>query len=307
MDISFSCADCGQQLMVDESGAGLTVRCPKCDQNLTIPSPRAANGAFGTAQPSAGVNAGRRIKGQDLFHISLDGNIKGPLTLHEFAALYYKGGFQSATVYSKNCGHWQPISEIIPLLKYADQDLFHISLGGNVKGPLTLHDFAALYYKGAFPSDTLYSKNDSEHWRPISDIVPMLKLAQSAPARAPAASTVGRTDSPEPSAASRNEPAGPGPGILDKLLKATEANDYDNFVADGTDVFKAGITKQMLQGVSDQISTRMKKGYECAYLGELSQQGRRVLLSKLVFKDGGDDTLAKLVLKDGKVAGFWLQ
>jgi hypothetical protein len=51
----------------------------------------------------------------------------------------------------------------------------------------------------------------------------------------------------------------------------------------------------------------MKKGYECVRLGELTQQGCRVLLWKLAYKDGGDDTLAKLVLKDGKVAGFWLQ
>lgn len=99
----------------------------------------------------------------------------------------------------------------------------------------------------------------------------------------------------------------PGRAILDKLLKATEANDYDSFVADGTAPFKAGITKQMLEGVSGQLSPRMKKGYQCSYLGELNQQGCQVLLWKLVFKDGGDDTLAKLVLKDGKVAGFWLQ
>jgi hypothetical protein len=99
----------------------------------------------------------------------------------------------------------------------------------------------------------------------------------------------------------------PGRAVLDKLLKATEANDYDSFVADGTDTFKAALTKPMFEGVSAQLSPRMKKGYQSSYLGELSQQGCRVLLWKLVFKDGGDDTLVKLVLKDGKVAGFWLQ
>src|SRR6266446_8063626 len=263
MDISFSCADCGQQLAVDECGVGLSVPCPKCGRNLTIPAPPAGKAISATAQQSAELRASQRIKGQDLYHISLGGNIKGPLTLHEFAALYYKGGFQSATVYSKNCGHWNPISEIIPVLKYANQDVFHISLGGSVKGPLMLHEFAALYYKGAFPSDTLYSKNDSEHWHPISEIVPMLKLAHSAPSRTPAASTSGRTDSPEPSAASSKEPTNTERAILDKLLKATVANDYDSFVADSTDVFKAALTRQMLEGVSGQLSPRMKKGYQC--------------------------------------------
>jgi hypothetical protein len=51
----------------------------------------------------------------------------------------------------------------------------------------------------------------------------------------------------------------------------------------------------------------MKKGYTCSRLEELTQQGGRVLLWKLTYKDGGDDTLAKLVLEDRKVAGFWLQ
>ena len=101
--------------------------------------------------------------------------------------------------------------------------------------------------------------------------------------------------------------AEPGRTTLDKLLKAVEMNDYDSFVADGSDAFKAGMTKQMLQGVSGQLSARMKKGYTCLYLGELNQQGYKVLLWKIAYKDGGDDTLTRLVLKDGKVTGFWLQ
>ena len=99
----------------------------------------------------------------------------------------------------------------------------------------------------------------------------------------------------------------PERAVLDKLLKATEANDYNSFVADGDAGFKAGITTQVLERVSAQLSPRMKQGYQCSYLGELRQRGCRVLLWKLVYKVGGDDVLAKLVLRDGKVAGFWLQ
>jgi hypothetical protein len=101
--------------------------------------------------------------------------------------------------------------------------------------------------------------------------------------------------------------AAPGPAVLEKLLKAVEDNDYNSFVADGNDAFKAGITKQLLQGVSGLFAPRLKKGYECSYLGQLKQQGHTVLLWKITFKDGGDDTLAKLGMKDEKVAGFWLQ
>ena len=95
--------------------------------------------------------------------------------------------------------------------------------------------------------------------------------------------------------------------VLTRLLAAVEQADYDSFVADGNAAFKAGVTKQMVEGVSAQLSSRMKKGYQSFYLGQLTQQGCQVHLWKLVFKDRGDDNLAKLVLKDGKVAGFWRQ
>ena len=98
-----------------------------------------------------------------------------------------------------------------------------------------------------------------------------------------------------------------GRALLDNLLKATEMNDCNRFVADGDAGFKAGITTQMLERVSTQLSPRMKMGYQCSYLGELSQRGCQVLLWKLKYKDGGDDILAKLVLRDGKVVGFLLQ
>jgi len=100
----------------------------------------------------------------------------------------------------------------------------------------------------------------------------------------------------------------PGRAVLDKLLKALEANDYDAVVAlDGTDAFKAALTRDRLAAASAQLSPRMKQGYQCLYFGELKQYGTSVVLWKLAFKDGRDDILAKLTLKDGKVAGFGLQ
>jgi hypothetical protein len=37
MDIAFSCTKCGQHIAVDEAGAGMSVPCPTCGANLTIP------------------------------------------------------------------------------------------------------------------------------------------------------------------------------------------------------------------------------------------------------------------------------
>ncbi len=37
-DIEFSCDYCGQNIVIDKSGAGLTIQCPKCGGDLTIPA-----------------------------------------------------------------------------------------------------------------------------------------------------------------------------------------------------------------------------------------------------------------------------
>jgi predicted amidophosphoribosyltransferase len=38
MDISFNCNQCGQQIVIDEAGAGQLVDCPKCGTPLEVPS-----------------------------------------------------------------------------------------------------------------------------------------------------------------------------------------------------------------------------------------------------------------------------
>jgi hypothetical protein len=95
--------------------------------------------------------------------------------------------------------------------------------------------------------------------------------------------------------------------LMKKLMTAVENNDYASFVADGIPEFKAGVTPQILEGVSQQLASRMKEGYECVYLTELNQSKFKVYLWKAVFKDGGDNALIKLVVRDDQVAGFWIQ
>jgi len=96
-------------------------------------------------------------------------------------------------------------------------------------------------------------------------------------------------------------------GLLNNLLTAVENNDYQAFLKDASSEVKAALTKPMLEGVSGQLAPHMKAGYTVTYLGTLSQQGCTVYLWKLTYQDGYDDTLAKLVVRDNQVAGFWLQ
>ncbi len=95
--------------------------------------------------------------------------------------------------------------------------------------------------------------------------------------------------------------------IVDTLLTAIVANNYDALVANAAPALKTRITKETFLQVSNQLSPRLKKGYKLQYLGSLKQQGVEVLLWKITFQDGGDDMLARLVIQENKVAGFWFQ
>jgi Cu/Ag efflux protein CusF len=95
----------------------------------------------------------------------------------------------------------------------------------------------------------------------------------------------------------------PARPFLDKMMTAIEENDYDRFVADTSGAYKATLTKQIVAGISEQLSPRMKKGYDVTFLAELKQRGQKAYLWKVTFKDNGDEGTVKIWLKDGKVTG----
>ena len=96
-------------------------------------------------------------------------------------------------------------------------------------------------------------------------------------------------------------------GTVNTLLAAIATNNYDTLVANAAPALKTRITKETFTQVSTQLSPRLKKGYKLQYLGSLKQQGVEVFLWKITYKDGGDEMLARLVIQEDKVAGFWFQ
>lgn len=102
----------------------------------------------------------------------------------------------------------------------------------------------------------------------------------------------------------------PDPAVkktFEQLMKAVQANDREAFVANATDAVKEGVTEMVMDVISKHLGARLKAGYEATYLCDLKQQGARVHLWKLTFKDKGDDIVVRVGLKDGKVDGFFLQ
>jgi len=54
MDIYFFCGSCGQHLVIDDAGAGLTIQCPQCRNDVTVPGaiePKPASPAQPTVAP----------------------------------------------------------------------------------------------------------------------------------------------------------------------------------------------------------------------------------------------------------------
>jgi len=96
-------------------------------------------------------------------------------------------------------------------------------------------------------------------------------------------------------------------GTVNTLLLAIATSNYDALLTNAAPALKTRITKETFTEVSTQLSPRLKKGYKLQYLGSLMQQGVEVFLWKITYQDGGDDMLARLVIQENKVAGFWLQ
>ncbi len=85
MDISFNCDKCGQHIVIDEAGAGMTAQCPKCQAELVVPlvttAPVETNATTNTPSviPNTGaVRAPRNSQGIDGILARAD-----KLTLHD--------------------------------------------------------------------------------------------------------------------------------------------------------------------------------------------------------------------------------
>lgn len=94
---------------------------------------------------------------------------------------------------------------------------------------------------------------------------------------------------------------------MKRMISAIQANSLPDFVAPGDEAFQAGMTKEMLSSINQSLASRLGQGYSSTFLTRLKQQGFEVYVWKLEFKDGNDDVLVFLALKDGKIGGFWLR
>jgi len=94
--------------------------------------------------------------------------------------------------------------------------------------------------------------------------------------------------------------------VLSQLMRSIAEDNYKAFVSRGNAQFKQGISQQAFNSVVKQYAGYLQSGYKATYLDTLIQQGNKVHLWKISYQGRSENTLAKLVIIDNKVAGFWL-
>jgi hypothetical protein len=105
-------------------------------------------------------------------------------------------------------------------------------------------------------------------------------------------------------ALSAQAPASQYDKTLKQMLDAVQSKSYDQFLAQGDANFKVGFKQKMFEDLSAQLGPRLQQGYSTTFLTTLHQQDYTVHVWKLAFKDGKDDFLVTMAVKDGKVSGL---
>ncbi|PMB22045.1 hypothetical protein [Fischerella thermalis] len=91
---------------------------------------------------------------------------------------------------------------------------------------------------------------------------------------------------------------------LQTILDAITTANYELFLTVGDSDYKTGISKEMFDSVSSQLSPRMVEGYNITYFGNLKQHEYQIYLWKLSFADGGDEFVARMAMSEDKVSGI---
>lgn len=92
--------------------------------------------------------------------------------------------------------------------------------------------------------------------------------------------------------------------VLIKMIDAVKAQSFDDFLTDASARLKSQFTRQQFEGICGLYTAPLRKGYKLDYLGQLRQREATVHLWKVSVPDAADETLLRLILKDGKVDGF---
>jgi hypothetical protein len=92
--------------------------------------------------------------------------------------------------------------------------------------------------------------------------------------------------------------------IANKIFVALEKNEFEQFLADADNTWRR-LERSEFDRLVTQLEPKMKGGYDVVYLGEIKRAGGIVqTLWKITLKANGEEVLANIDLKEGKVSRF---
>ena len=94
---------------------------------------------------------------------------------------------------------------------------------------------------------------------------------------------------------------------FDRLITAVRANDLAGFLADATSDMAESVTPALMDFIHGDLAPHLDAGFQAAYLCNMKQHGFTVHLWKLVFADGADDVVLRIVQSGDQLAGFYRQ
>jgi len=92
--------------------------------------------------------------------------------------------------------------------------------------------------------------------------------------------------------------------FANEIIKATADEDYQAFIADGSQDFK-GIKQKDFKAVCVQVSDQLKGGYHVIFMGSftLKEAKDHITLWKVSYDDGSDADVLHLSVKNAKITG----
>jgi hypothetical protein len=98
----------------------------------------------------------------------------------------------------------------------------------------------------------------------------------------------------------------PADAHMKRMLDAVKAGSYEDFAAASTPEFKAG-GRTPFGVASAHFAPLLMKGYKTTYLCRVRKTDYAISLWKLEPAGAPEDYVIKVVLKGGKVSGFWIE
>jgi hypothetical protein len=97
----------------------------------------------------------------------------------------------------------------------------------------------------------------------------------------------------------------PADAHMKRMMYAIKSGSYEDFAAAGTPEFKAG-GRTPFGVASAHFAPMLVKGYKTTYLCRLHKTDHAISLWKLEPAGAPEDYLIKVVMRGGKVSGFWI-